>query len=279
MNRFLFHNPIFDIGQARSMDEARAILKKARSGFEQVHQSFVALLDDTPASKNNKFDKNVFRLISSFVYGDCPIRRIMRKDTLFRLLRPYNGELFKFLVTEGADPNVKDYRGRPLLTWIARRGNSSSKTPEEKEIFFQAAEQIIAAPGVDLNLKDKNGDNALIWAVEKEYWPLIDALIENGADVNTQNKDLCTPLVILLDTFHDEEKYEMCFKAVTKFIEANVDVTLRTKRLLTARQCAMIRAMRNPSIADCLSSMVVLLEAAATKRIASSSSARKNTIH
>jgi len=273
MNRFLFHNPSFDIGKARSMDEARAILKKAEPAFHALHWSLVDTLNDSGNLVQDYLGTNVLHLIASYVHGTSPIRQIMRQGTFFKMLDSelsgFKAELFKFLIKEGADPNVKDRTGRPLLTWLARWGNCPYKSTEMKETLFEAAKQVIAAPDVDLNLKDRKGDNALIWAAEMLYCPLIDELIAAGADVNTQDSYLRTPLILLVENLEEEDEYEMCFNAAQKLIKANADVTLKNKEGQTPRDLAKVRARRHPRIADGLRSLSALLELAEANRIAS----------
>lgn len=54
------------------------------------------------------------------------------------------------------------------------------------------AVQCLLKHGADVNFQDSNGDTCYHLAVEKGAREMIDVLSEEGADLNLQNKNVCT---------------------------------------------------------------------------------------
>lgn len=80
----------------------------------------------------------------------------------------------------GADPNVKDASGTPLLMTAVVYGNAESV-------------RILLEHGADANAKNPAGATALLWAAGD--WEKASLLIAHGADVNVQSALGRTPLL------------------------------------------------------------------------------------
>jgi len=79
---------------------------------------------------------------------------------------------------------------------------------------------LIAAKS-DLNLKDKDGNTALILAADKGHTDIVKALIAANADLNLQNKNRDTALTVATDKGH--------LKNVKSLIAANADLNIQTQ--------------------------------------------------
>ncbi len=78
---------------------------------------------------------------------------------------------------------------------------------------FEAA-QSLDPETLDPNEKDEIGDSALTWAVRKDCLPIVNFLIEKGADVNSAGSDGKTPLQWANESgFHDVENLLLHFGA------------------------------------------------------------------
>ena len=60
---------------------------------------------------------------------------------------------------------------------------------------IQDVEQLLGAPGIHVNAKDKYGDTALSMAAEGGKLAIVELLLEAGADVNAKNEDGNTALM------------------------------------------------------------------------------------
>ena len=54
--------------------------------------------------------------------------------------------------------------------------------------------KVLLASGVNVNIKDENGNTPLHHAVSANNQEIVEVLLANGADINIQNKDGATPL-------------------------------------------------------------------------------------
>jgi ankyrin repeat protein len=78
-------------------------------------------------------------------------------------------------------------------------------------ILFDAARlgnaKIIEAlllEGIDVNVKDKDGWTALMWAAYKCHYDVVDLLLKNGADINRRNENGKTVFHIAEGGMHRE---------------------------------------------------------------------------
>lgn len=72
----------------------------------------------------------------------------------------------------GLNPNTPDARGRTGLTLAIRQES------------WQVVDTLLVAPGIDINLPNKQGETPLMLAAIKGNLPLVKQLIAKGADVN-----------------------------------------------------------------------------------------------
>jgi ankyrin repeat protein len=81
----------------------------------------------------------------------------------------------------------------------------------KSKIFLDAARlgntRIIEAllfEGIDVNVKDKDGWTALMWAAYKCHYDIVDLLLKNGADINMKNENGKTAFLIAEGGMHYE---------------------------------------------------------------------------
>lgn len=90
--------------------------------------------------------------------------------------------LSKKLITAGANIHAKTKEGSTVLFWVAD----------------PVLVNLLVDGGVDVNEVDKNGDSALLLAVQYGRTDVMNALIKYGANVNIRNKNGKTPLLTAL---------------------------------------------------------------------------------
>lgn len=93
-----------------------------------------------------------------------------------------DGEI-ELLIKEGADVNVKDDKGLPILILAAKEGR--------KDIV-----EILGDNKTELNTQDEKGYTALMYLAEGNHIGGVEALIRQGADINIKNKKGKTALKI-----------------------------------------------------------------------------------
>lgn len=74
----------------------------------------------------------------------------------------------------GFNPNTFDERGRTGLTLAIRQES------------WRVADELLAAPGIDINLANKQGETPLMLAAIKGNLPLVKKLVARDADVNRE---------------------------------------------------------------------------------------------
>jgi ankyrin repeat protein len=94
-------------------------------------------------------------------------------DDFFHAVKIDDVAEVRSLLARGLDPNiVEPERGDNGLILALREGSS--------KVF----ETLLAARGIDVNLKSRNGDDALMIAAYKGNKPAVEALLRKGAEVN-----------------------------------------------------------------------------------------------
>ena len=73
-----------------------------------------------------------------------------------------------------------------MKTWKETWGKIHWEKDSQKEIL-EKIDQLLSA-GADVNTQNKNGSTALILAANHGHAAAVDKLIRNDADVNVQNK-------------------------------------------------------------------------------------------
>jgi ankyrin repeat protein len=94
-------------------------------------------------------------------------------DDFFRAVRTNNDGAVKSLLARGLDPNlIEPERGDSGLT-LALRDDS-----------MRVVKALLDAPGIDYEIRSRNGDTALMIAAYKGNKDVVAAMLEKGAQVN-----------------------------------------------------------------------------------------------
>ena len=111
---------------------------------------------------------------------------IFRKTSLHYAAEAGHADIAKKLIEAGATMNISDIKG---MTPIMTAANSSAPNPEATvSVLLRCARAKTIAKKM-LNKPRKDGMTALMFAVRNGQQDLVDALIKNGAEVDTQRKD------------------------------------------------------------------------------------------
>ncbi len=232
------------------------------------------------ASKNNNILAMKW-LLSKKV--DINKENINKKTPIFYAFQSDSIETISFLINNGANKSHKNNFSRTLLheavianknlviIYLLKMGlNINAKDDKGRSIIFDSVingtkslvDKISSLDGLDINLKDKNGNTAMheknvytnpelaytlmdngadpticdkngrdflfyIASACMENDKLIDRSIEQGCDINVRDKDNETVLMktikMLLSTDSKEER-EKFFKLAQKFIDTGVDI-------------------------------------------------------
>lgn len=93
--------------------------------------------------------------------------------------------------------NIPDGTGRTPLMWAVYTHNNdpeASLTEDTKRLWYVQA--LMAQPGIDLNMRDRDGFTALHWAAWSDMPECAFALIKGGMDVNAAENNGYTPLML-----------------------------------------------------------------------------------
>ena len=99
--------------------------------------------------------------------------QLSQKDTI---------RITRLLLKKGADVNIKDKRGYPLLIEAVRKGSSI-------EIL-----DVLMEHGLEINAKDDRGSTALHWSARFGKIEYVKYLLSKGADPLIENLSGYTPL-------------------------------------------------------------------------------------
>ncbi|MBQ7594773.1 MAG: ankyrin repeat domain-containing protein [Synergistaceae bacterium] len=134
-------------------------------------------------------------------------------------------DLMRILLEHGADPNIKDNRGRVPLLLAVLLGDIDS---EDISCLLDA--------GADVNARDDKGMTALMWAIierDKSADFLISALIRTGG-IQTENGEKFAGFCYALSALKRENQLEV----VNLLVERGADIKLRAKNGMNALSCA-----------------------------------------
>lgn len=126
-------------------------------------------------------------------HGDCDkLRRLLREKPelvnarteigntpLFSAV--YSLEVFKLLIKEGADINIKNKLGETLLHEVAKGGNADIV-------------EILLSYGLEVDAKNKRGETPLIMAAKHENSNAFPVFIAHGSAINARDHVNATPL-------------------------------------------------------------------------------------
>lgn len=126
------------------------------------------------------------QLVDAFLKKNIDVN-IQSKDGWTALMDSVGREinalsLSKKLISAGANIHAKTKEGATVLFWVAD----------------PVLVNLLVDGGIDVNEVDKNGDSALLLAVQYGRTDVMNALIKYGANVNIRNKNDKTPLLTAL---------------------------------------------------------------------------------
>lgn len=85
------------------------------------------------------------------------------------------------LLERGADPNLRDQYGRPMVSYAARRSGATLK--------------VLLQGSADPNVTERDGTRRIVYAAAADYLDVVQILIRFGADVDSTNADGKTALM------------------------------------------------------------------------------------
>eukprot|EP00434_Breviolum_minutum_P032768 symbB.v1.2.028979.t1/scaffold2981.1/size65978/4 len=119
------------------------------------------------------------------------------------------------LIDAKADVNVQDENGYTALMWaiinfnadLHLKGRSFDRLSlnwgvKTTDLYRTEIVKELINAKADLNLKDKNGDTALMWAAKKGHREIVKELISAKADLNLKDKDGNTALILAAKKGH-----------------------------------------------------------------------------
>ncbi|OAM52407.1 hypothetical protein A7981_02680 [Methylovorus sp. MM2] len=127
-------------------------------------------------------------------------------------------ELADYLIEKGADVKSRNKEGYTALMAIAQNYYGSNKTDR-----IERARGLVKA-GVDVNAQTKTGYTALTIACSTRQYPMIEALLDLGADPNISNSSGQT---VIISSLYDPETFNLLIKH-----GANLNVKVNGSTLL-----------------------------------------------
>lgn len=207
----------------------------------KTKQEFIAITNQEGVAQFSLIPPALYEVKSSAEYFKTKTNPIKIKEKIepnIRIILSVQG-------IEFVGDVVDTWSEIPLFTLIAQEDNDAVK----KLIFS----------GFDVNTKDKSNRTALHIAVENENLELVRFLIEHGAKVNVKNKDKLTPIMMLEESFGNDEKTTI--EILRLLISKGVDVNLQNdnKETLLIMACfdddieaakILLAAGANPNLKD-----------------------------
>ena len=129
------------------------------------------------------------------------------------------------LLTRGLDPNIRGEEQRTALMHAAGRGQIFLRMREWSENDHLSCVQTLLEYGALADLKDRNGDTALLIAVKKNYPDIVAELLARQADVNIVNEEK----IIALQLAEEENNED-----IVKLLEAWGEQETLNKEMLRA---------------------------------------------
>ncbi len=113
--------------------------------------------------------KKLLYLITVIVFSSAAAGSF---DDFFTAIRQDDGAAIERLLRRGFDPNTRDAAGQPPLALAIREGSG------------RAIEALLAAPKIDVELRNPKDESPLMLAAIKGQLALAERLIARGADIN-----------------------------------------------------------------------------------------------
>ena len=211
--------PIFVDLRAPDYEGYTALEKAAYGGYTEI----VRLLVAAGANVNKKSETHGY-------------------TALMRAAEEGHADTVKLLLEAGADVNDKDNNGKAALIKAARNHHveivklllekgSKVEVMTVADIPYEEIQELLLANVQNINVKNKQGNDALILATKRNNIKIVKLLLKNGVDVNAQDKGGNTSLLIGADNV----------ALVKLLLEHGANVHAKNN----ANETALIRASRN----------------------------------
>jgi len=109
--------------------------------------------------------------------ADINIRNSVGYTALHAAIHRDNGPLIKLLLDRGIDPNIPGHKGENSLSFALDR-------QDRLDAILPSVIELLVQNDVDPNSPDQNNQTSLFYAVKRSNAPLIQFLLNNGANVN-----------------------------------------------------------------------------------------------
>jgi len=171
------------------------------------------------------------------------------KTILFLALKTLNKDLIELLIQNGADVNTPIGDGYTILMLVVlgsskeglkkitkEKSDLDSEVIKEKMALLSSVKflKMLIQNGADVNTQDKNGFTALMLAVAIGHSNMVEFLIHNGAKVNTQYKYGATALINAIGHKHAD--------IVKILIKNGADVNAQDEHGLTALMYVVMKS-------------------------------------
>ncbi len=205
--------------------------------LEIIYENLIGrTLNDLKDIKNlNKIKEDIRSNLLNMLLVSKSTNINYNKNYIDKLIRSLIIERLAYLIKE----NKKNYSGEykelskneinnKLLLLISRYNNH--------EIDFHEIIKLISAD-IDINIQDKNGNTALILAIDHDHKDIIELLIAANININMQNIYNGTALISAVKKGN--------INAVKLLIETNADINIQNKYGYTALMIAVLNRHKN----------------------------------
>ncbi|MBF0351111.1 MAG: ankyrin repeat domain-containing protein [SAR324 cluster bacterium] len=160
------------------------IKKKLRQALAEAREKHNLSMDQWMALAGNRKVENMQRFLDAGLDINTPDKQ---GQTLFmKAVSKDNRELIEALFDQNADCNLTDSRGETALSWAVFQG-------------YDAVTRLLLNRKADPN---KGSMPPLMWASFHGKLPMIELLIQHGAQVNVTNPEGWTPLMLAVSQGH-----------------------------------------------------------------------------
>lgn len=120
---------------------------------------------------------------------------LQEQTPLIIAISRYWKDIVEQLLTAGADPNTKGSNGSTALMTAA---GLHPETIEKSQIKESFVDRLLAIPGILVDAPANDGCTAMHCAVQSDSLPIIQKLVEHKADLNAQENNKRTPLILAI---------------------------------------------------------------------------------
>ena len=190
---------LFDAAKKGNISTVQALLDKGEDVNAKDKDSMTALMYAVMAGHTNI----VYLLLDKG--ADVNVKAKGNKGGVTALIlaaKRGHTDILQTLLNAGADVNAKDNRASKFLAlycyYVFDDYYKESRTALMYAARYGYADivQTLLDNGADVNAEDKDNSTALMWAAFKGHEEAVKALLDNGADMNVRNKDGKTALVL-----------------------------------------------------------------------------------